>query len=128
MAFSKETLLKAWTRQGGVCASSGRMLVASKRGENSSTGGWESHHRKPSAKEGSDSLRNCVLFSVYPINYHFNVGHGGISWDNYEPLSDYELPHLYHGKRVAETRKQPKARRPTRKRVSPSIIQVSNRF
>jgi len=127
MAFDIETVAKAWRRQGGVCAHSRKRLVKSRRGENS-PGGWETHHRKPTKYGGSDSLRNCVIFSVYPINYHFLVGHGGISWDNYEPLNESEIPYAYYGVKLSKIRKvirrRVKARKQSRRTVHPSIIRI----
>ena len=127
MAFDKETIEKAWNRQGGVCVHSGKRLVKGKRGENT-TGGWEAHHRNPTVDEGSDTLRNCVLFSVYPTNYHFEIGHGGISWSNYEPLNASEIPYVSYGNKVIKTRtaarKPRKTRRQSRKSINPGIIRL----
>ena len=127
MAFNRETIAKAWVRQGGVCAHSSKRLTKSKRGENS-PGGWEAHHRNPTGNGGTDTLRNCVIFSVYPINYHFQIGHGDISWDNYEPLNATEIPYAHYGARAQKVmsivRKRTKARRQSSKKAYPSVTRL----
>jgi len=95
MSFSEDTIWRAWDRQDGHCAVCGKRLVDYNR-DQGTYGAWHAHHRKPLSHDGTDSLRNCVLLCVnYPESCHFAVGHGGVSWDYYQPLSDSDLPWLF---------------------------------
>lgn len=89
-SFPADVVRKAWVRQGGRCAYCGKRL--------NSRSGWDTHHRKPDYLDGTETLRNCVIFCNHSPNCHFNVGHGGVSWMHYEPLNDAELPYLYYGR------------------------------
>jgi len=91
--FPSSVVQDAWSRQRGKCAKCGKQLVPANR-DRGSIGAWHAHHRKPTKDGGTDTLRNCVILCINPPDCHFNVGHGGISWDYYAPLSDWELPYL----------------------------------
>jgi len=99
MGFSKDVVAAAWNRQDGKCAYCGKTLVFKNR-DKEEFGSWQTHHRKPKHIDGTDTLQNCVIFCSNLPNCHFNVGHGGISWEHYEPLSDSQLPYLYCGKKI----------------------------
>lgn len=113
MSFSKVIVAKAWVRQGGRCAYCGKQLNPNNhdRGER---GGWHPHHRRPRVDNGTDTLRNCVIFCINPPNCHLYIGHGG-NWQDREPLNDSELPHLYHGKRIIEKRRAARRKRNRRR-------------
>lgn len=98
MAFPLGVIQDAWDRQDGKCASCCKTLVAGNR-DYGTYGAWHAHHRKPLSEGGTDTLRNCVLLCINePENCHWNVGHGGIGWYYYAPLSDSDLPCLYAGR------------------------------
>ena len=99
MAFSREIIAAAWDRQGGKCAYCGKTLNFTNR-DSGEFGAWHPHHRKPEYISGTDTLQNCVILCINPPNCHFNIGHGGISWEHYKPLSDSELPYLYYSKKI----------------------------
>lgn len=126
MPFSKETTTAAWNRQDGKCAYCGKTLDPINR-EQTEFGAWNTHHRKPEREGGTNTLRNCVILCVNQSeSCHFNIGHGGVSWDYYKPLRDSELPFLDYGikskyivisqntRRIAEP-----ARKPTRNTKKP---------
>jgi hypothetical protein len=133
MAFSRQTVDAAWSRQGGCCAHCGKSLARSNR-DYGRYGAWHPHHRKPESKDGTDTLGNCVILCINePGNCHFNVGHKG-NWANYAPLSDSDLPYLYEGQRITRRplaqmlRTQPmvkKIRRVKPRRLPPSPPQPS---
>ena len=90
MRFPATIIKRAWKRQGGRCAACGKRLRPSE--------GWHAHHRKPDSREGTETLRNCVILCTNQPNCHYYIGHGGMGWDNRNPLSDHELPYLYYGR------------------------------
>lgn len=99
MSFPERVIEDAWNRQGGRCAYCGKWLARANR-EGGETGAWHPHHRKPTSKDGTDSLRNCVILCVNkPEHCHWEIGHGGISWDYHAPLNDSKLKYLYWGVR-----------------------------
>ena len=116
MAFSKEVVAAAWNRQDGKCAYCGKTLIFRNR-DTGEFGAWQTHHRKPKHLGGTDTLHNCVIFCINPPNCHFNIGHGGISWEHYEPLSDSQLPYLYCGKKIPVV----SFRQPIRQQVSKPV-------
>ncbi|NQT29187.1 MAG: HNH endonuclease [Candidatus Saganbacteria bacterium] len=58
MAFSDETIGKAWLRAGGRCERCGRELVLKNRGREG-LGAWEAHHKDDN--ENNDPLINCQI-------------------------------------------------------------------
>ena len=78
MAFSNETIEKAWERSGGYCecrrvacghsasytGQCTQRLLKYRRGDDSSAYGWEAHHRTAVSKGGSDSLSNCEILCM----------------------------------------------------------------
>ncbi len=90
MGFPRKVVDAAWARQGGRCAACGKRLTKKNRGLNA-PGAWETHHRRPVEKGGSDSLRNCVLLCSTGRNCHLEVGHGG-DYHRAVVLSDSDLP------------------------------------
>jgi len=71
MAFSEETVRKAWTRAEGKCecrrerhkhsyTRCNKQLVWENRGRDG-PGKWEAHHRTAVASGGDDSLSNCEI-------------------------------------------------------------------
>lgn len=99
MAFSKDIVVAAWNRQDGKCAYCGKTLIFKNR-DLGEFAAWHPHHRKPEHIDGTDTLQNCVILCINPPNCHFNIGHGGISWEHYQPLSDSEMPYLYCGNKI----------------------------
>lgn len=61
MAFSEETVIKAFARASGKCESCGKQLVFENRGRDSGRGAWETHHRIKISSGGSDALSNCKI-------------------------------------------------------------------
>ena len=106
MAFPNVIVARAWARQGHRCAYCGKQLVASNR-DRGERGSWHPHHRRPLADDGTDTLRNCVILCINLPNCHLHIGHGG-SWQDREPLNDYELRYLYYGKRLFKRRRRRK--------------------
>ncbi|MDM7999074.1 MAG: HNH endonuclease signature motif containing protein [Dehalococcoidia bacterium] len=95
--FPEPVLRAAWRRQGGLCAHCGRLLIWENRNRDSGIGAWQSHHRIPRDQGGRSDLNNCVLFCSGAANCHFNVGHGGMSWNHYATLDDSGLLYLRSG-------------------------------
>lgn len=88
MAFSGGTISDAWDRQEGQCAYCCKTLVWDNC-DYGLRGAWHAHHRRLLSYSGTDSLRNCVILCINePEDCHFNVGHGGVSWDHYAARSD----------------------------------------
>jgi hypothetical protein len=119
MPFPAGIIARAWNRQGGRCAYCGRVLTRANR-DKGEYGAWHPHHRKPQVEGGTDVLRNCVILCVNPPNCHFSIGHGGVGWMHYEPLSDSELPYLYEGRR--EVRAQAKMQIPIMRTQPPKKV------
>ena len=101
--FPTQVIKNAWIRQGGRCGACGKELALDNR-EPGEVGAWHAHHRKPPCEGGGDTLRNCVILCTNKPNCHFNIGHGGLSTEHYEPMSDFELPYLYAGRDVSVNR------------------------
>ena len=101
--FPIEVIKNAWIRQGGRCAACGKELTMDNR-DRGEVGAWHAHHRKPLSEGGGNTLRNCVILCCNEPNCHFNIGHGGLSTEHYEPLSDFELQYLYTGREVSMNR------------------------
>lgn len=101
--FTTQVIKNAWIRQGGKCAACGKELTLDNR-DRGEVGAWHAHHRKPLSEGGGNTLRNCVILCINELNCHFNIGHGGLSTDHYEPLSDFELPYLYSGRDISVNR------------------------
>lgn len=95
MAFSEDTIERAWKRQGGRCAACGKRLVWDNR-ERGEWGAWHPHHKLPRGYEGTDYLSNCAILCINPPNCHLNIGHGG-SWERYVPLGEDKLPYFRYG-------------------------------
>jgi hypothetical protein len=97
MGFSNDIIKQAWKRQGGICASCGKVLVSSNR-DKGMQGAWHAHHRKPISSGGTDLKRNCVILCINQPEYcHFKKGHGSRDWGYYARLTDDDLPYLYDG-------------------------------
>jgi 5-methylcytosine-specific restriction endonuclease McrA len=60
MAFSEETVKKAFENAGQKCESCGKQLSWGNRGDNGH-GKWEAHHKKAVKDGGSDTLGNCKI-------------------------------------------------------------------
>lgn len=88
--FPSDVVERALGRQDGRCASCGAQLNRVKV--------WDSHHRKAVAEDGTQTLRNCVLFCRSGKMCHLKVGHGG-DYKNHVHLSDDSLTYLYAGVR-----------------------------
>jgi hypothetical protein len=101
--FTAQVIKNAWIRQRGRCAACGKELTLDNR-DRGEVGAWHAHHRKPLSEGGGNTLRNCVILCANEPNCHFNIGHGGLSTDHYEPLSDFELPYLYTGRDISVNR------------------------
>ena len=75
MAFSEETIERAWKRQEGHCAACDGLMVRKNRGGNLGyRGAWEAHHKKPIKDGGTDYLNNCALLH---LRCHLKHGHAG---------------------------------------------------
>ena len=75
MAFSEETIRRAWERQEGHCAYCDGLMVWKNRGGTlGSRGAWEAHHKKPKRAGGIDYLSNCALLH---LKCHLKYGHDG---------------------------------------------------
>ena len=107
MPFPASIIRRAWNRQGGSCAYCCKRLRPGNR-DRGETDAWHPHHRKPEDYEGTDSLRNCVILCMNePENCHYRIGHGGMGWMYYAPLSDAKLRCLFSGvKRGRRTRRR----------------------
>jgi hypothetical protein len=90
--FPEEIVEKAWERQGGRCAFCGVDL---------NDVHWDAHHRRR-LSQGTDTLRNCVLFCRSGANCHLRIGHDG-DFRRYPHRPDYDLPFLHFGKVIANS-------------------------
>ena len=72
MAFSEDTIKKAWQRADGKCecrrsshnhpyTRCNKELVWENRGRESGRGSWEAHHKTSIQSGGDDSLSNCEI-------------------------------------------------------------------
>lgn len=74
MAFSNETIVKAWNRANGHCecerATCGHARKCNKqlsryaRGDDNSPYGWEAHHKTAVSNGGQDTLSNCEILCM----------------------------------------------------------------
>jgi 5-methylcytosine-specific restriction endonuclease McrA len=93
VSFSKDTVSRAFKRQGGRCAYCGKKLS---NYPYSGSGSWEAHHRISVSHGGSDSLGNCVILCIRGYNCHLNIGHSG-QWKNHVPRHEDDFKYFRDG-------------------------------
>ena len=92
MLFAVHNIVAAYMRQGFVCAACGKQLYWWDRPKKETPGKWYPHRIDPQKDDRVDNL--VLLCTTPPQNCHFNVGHGGVSLNHYEPLALEKFPYL----------------------------------
>jgi hypothetical protein len=85
-SFPEEIIEQAWERQGGRCAFCGVNL---------NDVYWDAHHRRR-LSQGTEILRNCVLYCRSGANCHLWKGHDG-DFRRHPHRPDYDMPFLHFG-------------------------------
>jgi len=85
VAFSIDTIKRAWLRAGGRCeckrvtcghsSRCNKQLVWNNRGNDYARGGWEAHHRTAVSSGGDDSLSNCEILCTECHKNTHTYGH-----------------------------------------------------
>jgi len=75
VAFTNETILRAWQRSGGKCECErishnhnfrrcNKTLIWGNRGKDWMIGSWEAHHKTAVSVGGSNTLSNCEILCI----------------------------------------------------------------
>ena len=92
MRFAIHNIVAAYMRQGFICAACGKHLLWWDMHRKDKPGKWYPHRIDPYKGDGADNL--VLLCTTPPENCHFNVGHGGVSLDHYEPFVPEKFPYF----------------------------------